>query len=461
MSTYINNYNTNGVIGEVEIEEKVNKKIGVHYQLPNVSRAYGTEYYLTDVEMAVLVQIGTNVTAFDTDIVKTNVDMLNAELEIDKNLSRGRSIISESIISLQQKGYIKVDFVGKNIKDSPLLTIHILHDLNDVSVTKDGTTFTGYTAVDKKLLGLAKQGKPVKFGRRLKILTHIAWRSKLKLPSGKKYSISFEEWKNILGVVMSTAKSNIKKLEEDGIIEILHGEYKRNEDGTLYLAEDGRPKQERNTYFLQGEKPEVVEGYRPNAVKKHKREVAIESIVKKIMSEGEPRIAERPNLVMYGSKLSVDDIEIFLTTESETLVEESRNKFAVLIGGEDKKKRDIARQMLLDWETEVRALFEGGNEHKIKRSIFNLDGTNLSDNERTMTPDELKEKVDTFGYDNEDEDVVDYDINSQDELDLIVESAKENIEEEDTPLYLTEEFRSRVSELDDELMEEIDSLPFM
>lgn len=468
MSTYIDNYNRNGVIGEVKIEEKVNKKIGVHYQLPNVSRAYGTEYYLTDVEMAVLVQIGTNVTAFDIDIVKTNVDMLNAELEIDKNLSRGRSIISESIISLQQKGYIKVDFVGKDIKDSPLLTIHILHDLNDVSVTKDGTTFTGYTAVDKKLLGLAKQGKPVKFGQRLKVLTHIAWRSKLKLPSGKKYSISFEEWKNILGVVMSTAKSNIKKLEEDGIIEILHGEYKRNEDGTLYLAEDGRPKQERNTYFLQGEKPEIAEGYRPSALGKVARAKAIEKAITTIMAEGEPRIRERPQLISNGSKLSVEDIEIFLTTESPTLVKMSREKFAKIMGGNDKQKRDNARQMLLSKEREVLELFKGGNEHKIKRSIFNLGNDKLSKSEQEMTPDELQKKVDIVGYDLDEEDnAYAYEINTDEEIKSIVDGIE--IEEEKIPHYMTEEFRSRFADDNEEdepdyfyeqEQEDIDSLPF-
>lgn len=428
MSNYIDNDSTNDVLGEVEHKEEF-KKVPPYYRLPNVSRAYDSEYYLTDVEIAVLVQIGVNVTAFDTNITKTNVDMLNAELQIDKNISRGRDKVSESIESLQQKGYIKVDYIGKDIKDSPFLTIHILHDLKDVLATQDGIKFTGYTPVTKKVLDLAKQGKPIKFGQRLKVLTHIAWRSELELPSGKKYSISFKEWENVLGVVPSTAKSNIKKLEEEGIIEILHGEYKRNEDGSLYYAEDGRPRQERNTYFLQGEMPEVAEGYRPSVLGKTARTKAIEKATTTIMSEGEPRIKERPQLISNGSKLSVEDIEIFLTTESPTLDKMSREKFAKMMGGNDKQKRDNARQMLLSREREVLELFKGGNEHKIKRSIFNLGNDKLSKREQEMTPDELQKKVDIVGYDLDEEDnAYAYEINTDEEIKSIVDGIE--IEEE-------------------------------
>ncbi len=459
--SYIDNYNTESVIGEVKVEEKV-KVNGVHYQLPNVSRAYGSEYYLTDVEMAILVQLGVNVTAFETSIVKTNVDMLNAELEIDKNVSRGRSTISEAIISLQQKGYIKVEFVGKNIESSPLLTVTILNDLNNTLVEVDGTKFTGFTAVTKDILKVAKEGKPVKFGQRLKVLTHIKWRNEIN------YSISFEEWKNVLNVVLSTAKSNIYKMEKDGSIEILHGEYKRNDDGTLYLAEDGRPRQDRNTYFLKGDKPVVAEGYRPSALGKVARAKAIEKAITTIMSEGEPRIIERPQLISKGSKLSVEDIEIFLTTESPTLDKMSREKFAKMMGGNDKQKRDNARQMLLSWEREVLELFKGGNEHKIKRSIFNLGNDKLSKSEQEMTPDELQKKVDIVGYDLDEEDnAYAYEINTDEEIKSIVDGIE--IEEEKIPHYMTEEFRSKFADDNEEdetdyfyeqEQEDIDSLPF-
>lgn len=466
----IDNNSIENVIGEEKVIKK--SKEQVFFAVPNVARAYGTEYYLEDLEMAVLVQIGVNVSAWDTSITKTSIDMLNEELKVDvKNKCRGRESVEIAIKSLEEKGYIKIDSNDDKIENTSFLVIHILNDLNEVKVSQEGTTFSGFVPVTKRILRLAKKGnpKPRKFGQRLKVLTHIVWRSGIETKFTKKYSISFDEWKNVLKVAHSTAKNAIKTLEKEGIIEILHGEYKRNADGLLYFAEDGKPRQERNTYFLAGDKPEVVEGYRPTVLQKHRREFAIQGMVEQVISEGEPRIAERPQLVMFGSKLEVNDIEIFLTTDSETLVKESRKKFAVVMGGEVKEKREKGRQMLLDWEKEVKELFKGGNEHKIKRSIFNLDNPKLSEHEQKLTPDELKNKVDTFGYDNEyEEDEFAYDfINSVEEEESIRKRAKENFaEKEKIPFYMTEEFINKFANDDEsdsiweQEQQEIDTLPF-
>lgn len=427
---HIDNDSTGRTIGEVKVKEKSKKINGEYYRVPNIARAYDTEYYLTDSEMAVLVTIGHSAWAWNPDITKTNVEFLFSELQLDtKNQSRSKKEIIENIMSLEQKGYIKVDFDGDEIKNNTLLIIHnVNEDMMIKKVTKDGTTFTGFTPVTNKILKLAKQGKSSKLGQRLKVLTHVVWRSEID------YSISFEEWANVLDLTAKQTKTVIKALEKEDIIEILHGEYRKNDDGTLYLAEDGRPRQERNTYFLQNEMPDVSEeGYKPNAVKKHRRMMKITEQIEQIEFEGEIRIREFPRLLMFGSKLSEDDIKLFLTTDSPTLIEISRIRFWKIMNS---KKGDGGLKMLQDKENKVLESFKKVDcEDKIKRSV--IDDINID--EIGMTQEQIEARRAILGDDDHEDNFADYDINSDEEVEALNRRINDDEEEENHSFYSSDD----------------------
>lgn len=409
------------ILGEVEVQDK-----GLFIPVPNVTRAYGTEYYLNDMELAVLVAVGHHAWAWDSSISIVNVELLYSWLNVEvKNTSRIKKDIVTALLSLQTKGYITIDVEGE-IKNTTMLRIHNVtarHRYNNVRVTVDNTTFTGFARVTSKMIQFAKLSSGKSIGQRLKVLLHIQWRDEID------YSISFAEWFKVLDVVKSTAENIIYSLRDEGLIEIISGAFIRDAEGNLIKDENGRPRQEMNRYFIAGEKPSHVtdKTYEPTAIKKHRRTQKITKEIQTIVNEGEQRIINFPSLTIFNSKLTEKDIELYMTTTSDTLIE-----------GSQKRLKDIAKNekgfdMLIDWEKKV--LDSGVEVRQTVSELFTCK------EEAGLTEEELEARRSIVG-DFEEEEEDDYEIGSKEELDIILDSVEIKTKSEED-FFMSKEWLDR------------------
>lgn len=171
-----------------------------------------------------------------------NLDMLDALLSLDNRKSRSKKRIVDALEDMESLGYIKIKQQGKNIQDSPLLQIELVEDF-DESVS-DQTKFSGFIKVPQELFDVVEGDSKL-----FKIFVYVSWRQNID------YAISFEEWSNVLGISVATAKRLMKDYEEQGKLFVVHGEF--------YRDEKGRTRQTMNKYkipsFQQFQRVEIEE----------------------------------------------------------------------------------------------------------------------------------------------------------------------------------------------------------
>jgi len=360
-------------IGEIEvIKEKEDKFV----RIPMKMFAYGSDSYVTDDEYVVYYEIVYHLWGRDISVTNTNVEMLYARIGWDvKTPTRGKKRIIEALEGLKVKGYINIDSNGDEIKANTYLIIHsprIKSKIFDEKIVVEGTTYTAWQGVTELIMKASKLDVN-KIGQRLKVLTYIMWRYNID------YSISFDEWANVLQVSVSTAKRIIKSLKEEGLIDVV--------SGTYYTDLDGKVRQEINKYGISKEVEEDKDAYKPTITGKQRKFM---KVLELMTLTTDNRIVERNNLLDYGSKLGVEDMIIYLTSDCTVVKEYGKKRFDAI------KKNAKGKAMVEAWETKAKEqivndskpsiikepsepVYEVASEIKENHSIVEIETTSYED----------------------------------------------------------------------------------
>lgn len=333
-------------IGEIEVvKEKEDKFV----RIPMKMFAYGSDSYVTDDEYAVYYEIVYHVWGRDLSVTNTNVEMLYARIGWDvKTPTRGKKRIIEALEGLKAKGYIDIDSNGDEIKANTYLVIHsprIKSKIFDEKIVVEGTTYTAWQGITELIMKASKLDVN-KIGQRLKVLTYIMWRYNID------YSISFDEWSNVLQVSVSTAKRIIKSLKEEGLIDVV--------SGTYYTDLDGKVRQEINKYGISKDVEDDKDAYKPTVTGKQRKFM---KVLELMTLTTDKRIVERNNLLDFGSKLGVEDMIIYLTSDCAVVKEYGKKRFDAI------KKNAKGKAMVEVWETKARKKIENDSKPSESKSV--------------------------------------------------------------------------------------------
>lgn len=322
---------TESYIGEVEVYKNEPKYVRV----PMIMFAYESSRYATDDEIAVYYEIVYHASAREVSMSHVNVELLYARLKWDaRTPSRGKKRITDAIVALKEKGYISIDSHGEEITAATYLTIRINKRVFEDRIVCGNTPYTQWTKVYESEMNTAK-ADIYKIGQRLKVLTYIKWRHNIN------YSICFEEWANVLGVSVSTANRIVKSLKEEGVIDVKSGVY--------YTDINGKARQEINQYSLPEEKEESDDDYKPTVTQRQRKMVSVAELLTKT---NDKRMVDRPELFVYGSDLSEEDMYIYLTTECSIVKEWGKKRFDAI------SKKPKGKEMVENWEMKAKKRIE-------------------------------------------------------------------------------------------------------
>lgn len=316
----------------VEREEKF-------VRIPLKMFAYGTEHYVTDDEIAVYYELGFHCWGRDVSVSNINVELLHARLE----WHNGKNRIIEALSGLRTKNYIAYNC--DDVKAITYLTINmprVKSKLYEDKVKVGGTTYTAWEGINETIMNACKQDK-ANTGRRLKVLTYVLWRSKIG------YRIAYEEWENVLQVSESTAKRLIKRLKEEGLINVVSGKY--------YTDLFGNVRQEINKYDVTKSKVEDENSYKPTETEKHRKMMKVAELLLKTTDE---RVHKRTNLLEYGSTLDVEDMVIYMTTECLIVKKIGKERYNAI------SKSLEGREMVESWRQKAKKEIENPSKKKVK-----------------------------------------------------------------------------------------------
>jgi len=381
--------NDEQVIGEVQ---QVNIFDNSYVRIPMMTLAYESDFYLTDDEFVVFYEIGFHASARNMMITRTTVDMLACRLDWEeKNKSRGKTRIKKAIEGLVAKKYIVVHCDDEKIKNNSYLTIEtIVKKTGNVygeSIKSGSSVFSGYTEVREDITELARKDMK-NVGQRLKVLVHIKWREKIN------YTISYNEWKNVLNISERTAIRLITEMIEDGAIYCQSGKY--------YTTEDGQVRQERNKYSTEVSKKEDKE-YEMGIVAQEKKSRAVTNLLEKT---SDIRMWTRMNIFDRGMDLGEEDMEIYLTTDCDVVRREADKRF-----NEIKSKSVKGRMMIDDWEMRARMkMSDGVDEHDDEPPLIDeiIKAEEQKEKKDTSCINKPAPQVDTSWADDEDVEYEDY-----------------------------------------------------
>ncbi|WDQ30452.1 hypothetical protein PTQ21_18615 [Paenibacillus marchantiae] len=175
--------------------------------------------------------------------VETTVVTLSKQVPIKtkvnkKKESDNRKEIKHLLLSLNEKGYIEMEYNEDTLEYDTLLTIKI-PDANGINAKKVAESYLpkktkvikhqGWVGVSEEMFKSCN-GNPWF----LRILIYSEWRK------GIDYRISFEEWACVLGSSENTAAKYLNEANELNLIDKISGEY--------YADEKGEPRQLPNKY---------------------------------------------------------------------------------------------------------------------------------------------------------------------------------------------------------------------
>ncbi len=277
--------------------------------IPNKMFAFETDLFVSDDEFLLFYHLGTIVQARNKMLVIVNIDLLSSMLNrIDTNTSRVKNKVKIALLGLETKGYISIKYYDTKLNNSTLLYITLVDKKHSIYVkdVKCGSwKYVGFTMVTEEMFNKTSNA------RELKVLTYILWRSTIE------YSISYYEWEKILGVSHATAVNIIKECQSKGSIVKQRGDY--------YTTACGDIRQETNRYSIK-----ETEDVKENKISLLKE---INTITKSMSAEDSSN-EERPNKWFYTgdeSKLDVDDMYIYLTTNCPVLKKHADKRINGLI----------------------------------------------------------------------------------------------------------------------------------
>ncbi|WP_419872915.1 hypothetical protein [Candidatus Pristimantibacillus sp. PTI5] len=172
--------------------------------------------------------------------VETTVVTLSKQCLIKTKDSDNRKEVKRLLLSLYDKGWIKITFDEESFEYDTLITITMV-DLDsphimDV-VLSDNYKHTGWLKVTQEMFDACKGN-----ARHFRAMIYAEWRMFRGQENEGTYRISGDEWKKAMGISKATAVKLVKELDELNIVD--------KERGKPYMDENNKPKRETNLYSV-------------------------------------------------------------------------------------------------------------------------------------------------------------------------------------------------------------------
>jgi hypothetical protein len=273
-------------------------------KMPMAMLAYDTSYYVTDDEALIYAHLVLERQYKSPVETHTNIELINGYLQLDKsNQSRGKKRIRVALDGLSRKGYITIINNDEKMKNNSFLTIsfYLVDDkLTVTTLDRHQTKFTGYTELHYEDFLKTRND-----GRYIKVLMHTLYRQ------GISYRVTNAEWANVLQVSEKTVIRDKEKWSAF-VTEI---------KGKRYRDKKGNARQEPSTYIVGETKSKEVQ------YKEVKAEVATERYIQDCTDK---RFETNPNLFLSKSKLTVEDMYLWMTTDCEFAKAQGEKRFELI-----------------------------------------------------------------------------------------------------------------------------------
>lgn len=299
--------------------------------------------------------------------VETSVSLLSKKLPIKTKESDNRAEIKRLLLSLFNKGFIKIYFDEESFENDTLLTIRML-ELDDAHimgvVDSDKYKHTGWVAVTEEMFKACKGN-----ARHLRMMIYTEWRMFRGQQNEGTYRISYGEWERVLDISHPTAVSLIKEVEKLNLIDKFRG--------AMYTDASGNLKQETNLYApvteeqreerKAGDKAKETDSF----AKKHNTEVL--ALVNE-MEVTDPR-TEKTNLFNPSKKVYLNPYcwYVWQTTDCKITKKQGDKRFEafkkanptrynalVKEGKKEKEKQERAKQAKKSAEVYTEMLLKSG-----------------------------------------------------------------------------------------------------
>lgn len=175
--------------------------------------------------------------------VETTVVTLSKQLPIKTKESDNRKEIKRLLLSLHNKGWIKVTLDEESFEYDTLITITMV-DLDSSHVMdvvgSDNYKHTGWLKVTQEMFDACKGN-----ARHFRAMIYAEWRMFRGQENEGEYRISLNEWENAMDVSHTTAVKLVKELDELNLVD--------KHRGAMYQDAYGQPKRETNLYSVVSE----------------------------------------------------------------------------------------------------------------------------------------------------------------------------------------------------------------
>ncbi|WP_070120430.1 hypothetical protein [Bacillus marinisedimentorum] len=298
------------------------KNKDVFVPIPNKMFAFDTPYFATDEEFILFYHLHCLNLAKDTSRAIVSIDLLNSLTRFDKNQGRGKKKVKKSLITLQEKGYIDIEFDDYQLKNNTTIDV-MLPDLNSdiyIKPVKSGNwLFYGFTKVYNDMYERTSSIT------QLKVLVYVDWRFFKGSESEGTYSITYSEWESVLSVSHQTAVKIIDDCVNEGIIRKHRGQYYTNCHGNV--------RQTPNRY-------EVKEEEQPQPVNVEKEINTFLNSATARDNSSETRKHKWFNTVEEENIwLDEDDFYVLLTTNCQILKEHADNRINAISNNPSGQKK--------------------------------------------------------------------------------------------------------------------------
>lgn len=341
--------------------------------LPNVAFGFNSDFHLKKDEIMVYIHLQFIKQIGLENMTRTYIDMLVNDLNWNTSTpTRDKKNMIGILESLENKGYIKIDFDGKLSKS--LLTITINQEMKSKEVEtyvewkEKSFNFKGFTKINGESYNLAEGN-----GYKMIVIAYVSWRANAQFT----YQIAFKEWESVLGVTDKTARLIINDCED--VINKESGEYYRNQNGKL--------KQETNKYSVKTKKNNVTS--KIDSVTSKVKSISVIEKLKKEISD--PKVHSNEDILnqIFDKKtyIKFDGYKVWKETNCEIVKKAGQSKINSMKASKNVNAGEVADR--LENEYQEYLIEKNKSQEWLKRQIEN------HDIEDTWTPS-YKKKEESF-----------------------------------------------------------------
>jgi hypothetical protein len=308
------------IIGDLKVTREMKK--GNYVQIPNKIFAFDSEYFMTNDELSVYFMLCRMVSARNHQKVECNIELINSKIDFRySDESKNKNIIKKALTGLHEKKYIILSFSDDKLNNNTLLSVYIAKIYSEV-VMSGNLKFKGYTEVYDDMYDACKGNI-----QHLKVLIYVDWRSQIG------FDIPLSQWEKVLDVSNKTA---VKILDECITAKII------NKERGQYYVENGKPRQETNSYSVVSEEDrEIKEDIKPSFTKK------VNTMVNASMRREESN-EQRSHKLFGNDKLNGNDYFVWITTECPILKEHGNKRFNAIAN-----KSEGGKNLVASWKKEA------------------------------------------------------------------------------------------------------------